>query len=285
MDVAAFSDENFNPKDWINKALKTADPTQTKEQAASSLVLKLQLMISKLNTALEDQCQQVVQSIPRIVVEAEQLQQEADFLKDKLISVKSDVESVEQETEQNMKALIQMDRVKERISETSKALQEADNWSILDSQAEEGLLKKDYTLVGEKIAGMQISLRLLHHAQDYQERVDHLESLRNRLEATLSPNLVKAFSNNDREGAATIVNIFRGMERDKQLTKYYSKCVKARVAQRWTEIVNTPETDVVDWLAMLYTDLLNQAKENKEWCEQIFSQDNPDKITCSVVTG
>ena len=30
MDVAAFSDENFNPKDWINKALKTSDPTQTK---------------------------------------------------------------------------------------------------------------------------------------------------------------------------------------------------------------------------------------------------------------
>ena len=29
-------------------------------------------------------------------------------------------------------------------------------------------MKKDYTLVGEKIAGMQISLRLLHHAQDYQ---------------------------------------------------------------------------------------------------------------------
>ena len=30
MDVAAFSEENFDPKDWINKALKTSDPTQTK---------------------------------------------------------------------------------------------------------------------------------------------------------------------------------------------------------------------------------------------------------------
>ena len=26
----SFSDENFDPKDWINKALKSADPTQTK---------------------------------------------------------------------------------------------------------------------------------------------------------------------------------------------------------------------------------------------------------------
>ena len=35
------------------------------ESAAGSLVMKLQLMISKLNTALEDQCHNVVQSIPR----------------------------------------------------------------------------------------------------------------------------------------------------------------------------------------------------------------------------
>eukprot|EP00088_Acartia_fossae_P004952 TRINITY_DN12166_c0_g1_i12.p1 TRINITY_DN12166_c0_g1~~TRINITY_DN12166_c0_g1_i12.p1 ORF type:complete len:737 (-),score=171.86 TRINITY_DN12166_c0_g1_i12:311-2521(-) len=285
MDVAAFSDENFDPKDWINKALRSADSTQTKEAAASSLVLKLQLMISKLNGALEDQCQQVVHSIPRIVLEAEQLQQEATFLKDKLISVKADVESVEQETEQNMHALIQMDRVKERISETSKALQEADNWSILDSQAEEGFAAKDYALVGEKISGMQVSLRLLHHAADYQERVDHLESLRNRLEATLSPQLVKAFSNNDREAAEAIVNIFRGMERDKQLTKYYSKCVKARVAQKWSDFVNAPETDVGDWLNCLYTELLNLAKENQVWCTQVFTQENPSTMTCSIITG
>jgi len=285
MDVAAFSDENFDPKDWINKALKSADPTQTKEAAASSLVLKLQLMISKLNTALEDQCQQVVQSIPRIVLEAEQLQQEAAHLKDKLISVKSDVEGVEQDTEQNMHALVQMDRVKERISETSKALQEADNWSILDSQAEEGFMNKDYLTVGEKIVGMQVSLRLLHHAADYQERVDHLESLRNRLEATLSPQLVQAFSNNDRESAKSMVTIFRGMERDKQLTKYYSKCVKARMLQNWTEIVNAAESDVFDWLDCLYKELIKLAEQNSDWCSEVFIQESPSNLTSSIITG
>ena len=55
----------------------------------------------------------------------------------------------------------------------------------------------------------------------FQERVDHLESLRNRLEATLSPQLVAAFSSMDRDAAVRLVKIFRGMERDKQLTKYY----------------------------------------------------------------
>ena len=37
MDVAAFSDENFDPKDWINKALRSADSTQTKVGTAVPL--------------------------------------------------------------------------------------------------------------------------------------------------------------------------------------------------------------------------------------------------------
>jgi hypothetical protein len=37
------------------------------EAAASSLVMKLQLMIAKLNSALEDQCAAVVQSVPRVI--------------------------------------------------------------------------------------------------------------------------------------------------------------------------------------------------------------------------
>ena len=65
MDVAAFSGDSFDPKDWINKALRASDQSQPKEEAAASLVMKLQLMIAKLNSALEDQCNAVVQSIPR----------------------------------------------------------------------------------------------------------------------------------------------------------------------------------------------------------------------------
>ena len=38
MDVAAFSGDNFDPKEWINKALRSSDPSQAKEEAAASLV-------------------------------------------------------------------------------------------------------------------------------------------------------------------------------------------------------------------------------------------------------
>ena len=44
------------------------------------------------------------------------------------------------------------------------------------------------------LVGMAGSLRLLQHAADYEERCDHLEQHRNRLEAALSPLLVTAFT-------------------------------------------------------------------------------------------
>ena len=136
MDVAAFSGDNFDPKDWINKALRASDPTQQKEEAAASLVMKLQLMIARINTALEEQCSAVVQSVPRIVREAEQLEQEAGLLRDKLVGVKADVAKVEAETAENMGALVRMDLVKESVAGTRRALQEADNWTSLDSQVD-----------------------------------------------------------------------------------------------------------------------------------------------------
>ena len=186
MDVSAFSGGTFDPRDWINLALRVEEP-QGREAAAGGLVMRLQLMIARVNSALEEQCQAVVQAVPRLVREAEQLEQEAALLRDKLVSVKKDVARVEAETAGNMSSLVLMDTVKERVALTRRALQEADNWSSLDGQAEDAFEADALDTVAARLAGMAGSLRLLAHTEDYRERVAHLEHQRNRLEATLSP--------------------------------------------------------------------------------------------------
>ena len=93
-------------------------------------------------------------------------------------------------------------------------------------KVEDAFENNDYPAVAEGLSGMQASIRLLSHVPDYQDRLQHLESHRNRLEATLSPLLVSAFNNLDTEAALNLVSMFRSMERDKQLSKYYHKCVR-----------------------------------------------------------
>jgi len=181
------------------------------------------------------------------------------------------MESVECETRENMSTLVRMDTVKERLGATTRALQEADNWSSLDTQVEDAFDNDDLDTVAERLAGMQASLRLLHHVADYQERVAHLEQHRNRLEATLSPLLVTAFTSKDTEAALRLVNMFRTMERGKQLSKYYHKCVRAGLLQRWAEIVAEGEGDGAgDWLDIFYAELGTKIVEQQTWAELVF---------------
>ena len=60
-DVKAFSGDDFDVKEWINKTFKQPEASQNKEQYAQSLVMKLQLLIAKLNASLEDQSEHILQ--------------------------------------------------------------------------------------------------------------------------------------------------------------------------------------------------------------------------------
>ena len=41
----------------------------------------------------------------------------------------------------------------------------------------------------------------------------------------------------------------------------------------------------MEWLEQLYKELISLASENKEWCSQVFPQENADVIISSVFTG
>ena len=107
----------------------------------------------------------------------------------------------------------------------------------------------------------------------FQERVAHLETHKNRLEATLSPLLITAFTNKDTESALRLVKMFRTIERDKQqLSKYYHKCVRASLLQKWSEIVSDNEGETCDKILDLWFTLLaRELGEDKTWVETVFT--------------
>ena len=80
----------------------------------------------------------------------------------------------------------------------------------------------------------QSSLKILTHAPDYEERVIHVEGLKNRLEAMSSPHLVQAFNSNDLTRAQFFVKVFADMDRSLQLLKYYRK------VKKWHFVSQTP---------------------------------------------
>lgn len=271
MDLSAFSNDNFDAKEWINTTFNSPDAQKNKEQYATNLVLKLQLMIQKVNSALEDTAQQVLQSLPRVLREVETMRQEAQLLQEQMKTVKEDFIKVERDSTTSMKNLLKIDTVKSRMQEANKALREADNWTTLSSDVEQVFESGAVSAIAGKLIGMQNSLEILVDVPDYKERCQQLEELKNRLEAMLSPPLVAAFNVQSVEAAQSYVKIFRDIKRLPELQKCYHKCQKEHLLQQWRQIVEIdPDGTITDWLNNFYDILSSTWHSQTSWLGQVF---------------
>ena len=236
---------------------------QNEEQSKEQLVMQLQLMIAKLNASLEEQSEQICQNMPKVVREVDALQQEAALLKSSMSVVQNDIEKVNQETGTSMETLVKMDALKQSIQATRNALKEADNWTTLTSEIEETFDSGELSLISQKLNGIQTSLKILTHSEDYDDKLRLVEELKNRLEALASPQLVAAFNACDSTKSKFFVQLYADMERSPQLLNYYRKWwVRTRALKTWANIVEDNEqSTVIEWSQLYFGYLQKELDE------------------------
>ncbi|XP_065340265.1 conserved oligomeric Golgi complex subunit 7 isoform X1 [Cloeon dipterum] len=274
MDVSAFADENFNPVEWINKMYTSAPPAETeknKEQFQLSLLKKLQVYTHQVSNALEDSSQKVLQHLPQVFRDAEQLNQEALLLKEKMHSVKEELANAEQNTGHSMAALEKIDQLKTNLQAAKQALHEVDNWTILVTQFEENFEKSDLSAMASKLVSMQKSLRILATAPDVEAKQLQLEGLKNRLEAKASPSLVQAFTTGSLGESKKLVDVFNSIVRLPQLLKYHHKCQEKNLYQKLKELAEQEQDESADeCLRRVYDATLASWAEQARWCSEVF---------------
>lgn len=96
-----------------------------------SLVMKLQLYVQQVNSALENTSQQVLASLPKIMRDAKNLQQEALVLKEKMAVVRAEIETIEQDTRKSIDTIERLDTMKTTLNVAKQGLHESDNWTML----------------------------------------------------------------------------------------------------------------------------------------------------------
>lgn len=282
MDFSKFSDDNFDMKDWINNALRVQKDTKvTVDAHTSNLVMKLQLFIQEVSKSLEETSQVALNNMPRVLREVETIRSETSLLKNQMMMVKDDIKKVEENTAQSMKKLVEIDRVKGRMQNACNALEEADNWSTLSSDVNKLFEAGEMDLVAEKLVGMQKSLQVLKDVPDYTERHRFLETLKVKLEASLSPKIVQTFNQHDLENARYYVKIFSELNRLSQLQTYYSNCHKSSLSRTWSEIREDPNTQITTWLPTYYDHLLALWHREVSWCGQVFPE--PVQALCTLI--
>ncbi|XP_064095450.1 conserved oligomeric Golgi complex subunit 7-like [Macrobrachium nipponense] len=286
MDLTAFSQESFDPKDWINNVFRSQEAQQNRDQYASSLVMRLQLAIQEVNNALEETSQQVVGSLPRVLRDIESLGHEVAVLKNQMNSVRQDIEKVEQNTAASMQTLVKLDTVKGRIVASSQALREADNWSTLTTDIEEVMDSGDIDAIAGKLVALQNCLGILTHAPDYEERVAHLESLKVRLEAQASPHIVAAFQQHNLDESMKYARMLKSLGRVSELESYYHKCEIGQLGIIWrggfegSQLSGPPA-----WLESFYDKLGALISQQLRWCGQVFEGSDPNFLLSQLAAS
>lgn len=268
MDLTRFSDPDFDVKEWVNGALRAhKDPTTPLDAYASTLVMKLQLFIQEVNSTIEETSAQIVQGLPKVLRDVESVRQEAQLLKEQMTVVKEDIKLIESNTAHSMKVLVEVDSMKTKMVASQRALQEADNWTTLFADVEDVFASQDLQKISMKLVGMQQSLTVLHDVPDFEDRRRLLESLKNRLEALLTPKLMSAFYTRSVDEVKRLVVMFSNMERSSQLRSYYIGNYKGEIGRLWCYDITKP---LLPSLSHFYDELLSKWHSEYSWCSQVF---------------
>ncbi|XP_015928975.2 conserved oligomeric Golgi complex subunit 7 isoform X1 [Parasteatoda tepidariorum] len=290
MDLSTFSKDDFDPKEWINKTFQCHEARENKEEFATTIVAKLQSFIQEVNISLEKTAEQVNQNIPRITREIEIMRNDAKQLKEQMNNAKGDVMKVEHDASQSMQILLKIDHIKSCMQEASKALREADNWTTLSADVEVVFSNGDINEIATKLIGMQNSLEILADVPDYRERCLRLESLKDRLEAMISPRLIAAFNSQsiafNSQSIVTDVSlmymkIFKDLKRLSTLQRHYHNYQKNQLTQQWKQIVDSdPDETIIDWLNNFHDLLLSTWHSQMTCCQQLL----PDMPAVEVLS-
>ncbi|KAM9210877.1 conserved oligomeric Golgi complex subunit 7 isoform 2-T2 [Dugong dugon] len=278
MDFSKFLADDFDVKEWINAAFRAGPKEAAAGKAdshAATLVMKLQLFIQEVNHAVEETSHQALQNMPKVLRDIEALKQEASFLKEQMILVKEDIKKFEQDTAQSMQVLVEIDQVKSRMQLAAESLQEADKWSTLSADIEETFKTQDIAVISAKLTGMQNSLMMLVDTPDYSEKCVHLEALKNRLEALVSPQIVAVFGSQSIDQAKAFVKVFTEIDRMPQLLAYYYKCHKVQLLAVWQELCQS-DLPLDRQLTGLYDAMLGAWHAQIQWAAQVFK--NPHEV-------
>ncbi|XP_018329117.1 conserved oligomeric Golgi complex subunit 7 isoform X2 [Agrilus planipennis] len=252
-----------------------------------SLVMKLQLYVQQINSVLEQTSEQILTSLPKIMRDTKNLQEEALILREKMESVKEEIFKVEQDTGPSLQSIEKLDRLKSQLEIAKQSLHESDNWTMLVNDLEELFDSKNIEVIATKLLSMQQSLKLLINAPDYEDRKLQLEGLKNRLEAITSPMIVQTFTTNNIEQAISYAQIFESINRMPQLIKYYHNCHKELLLKKWRDQLEVEQDEQICQCIHNYLDfLLSHWHSQAKWFSQVFPHNSAlDALTDTYVSA
>jgi hypothetical protein len=114
IDLAKFSEEDFDPKRWINAACTNRPTDDTLDKYLAELEIKLQLLAEDISVSLEDHSRQALQRIPRALGEVGRVKDDGLMLQANTQTIVQKLVEVEATSARSVELLASVDAVKVR---------------------------------------------------------------------------------------------------------------------------------------------------------------------------
>nr|CAG8582619.1 14750_t:CDS:2 [Entrophospora candida] len=332
INFSAFLEKDFNVKAWINDAVSSSvkDATTTVgkhskehevqllENNVTILIEKLQFLSQEISHRLGKTVEDVTKSMPRILSDLQVMQEDTKNLKVDITKVKNSVNNVETDTGKTLlEQLKSLDLVKSRMEESHAVLQEAENWSNLEADANNIFASNDYQKASSRLHEAEKSLIIFQNTPEYEHRHKLLSELKNQLETKINPQLVVALSEHDISSCQMFYAIFCQIGRKKEFCNYYYESRKEHFVKLWQNAAiidvatmmndtskqkhqqNPPITTIttsssntfdsqnqsnsykkfVEFLQEFYEELFMKLNKEYTWCGNVFPDTNEIIIT------
>eukprot|EP00959_Pyramimonas_sp_CCMP1952_P143592 3006045-Pyramimonas_sp.AAC.1 len=165
VDLAKFSEEDFQPKAWINAACANRPTDDTLEKYLSELEIKLQLLAEDISISLEDHSRQALQRIPRALGEVGRVKEDGLKLQANTQSIVQKLVDAEETSARSVEMLASVDAVKvrafarlaerRRMESARDTMREASGLAELMDSVEEVFAGSDLKLMANTLAKMR----------------------------------------------------------------------------------------------------------------------------------
>ncbi|XP_027195783.1 conserved oligomeric Golgi complex subunit 7 [Dermatophagoides pteronyssinus] len=298
IDFSAFSQDTFDPVQWLNSIFSSTDDDDSstgmdKKSIANNLVFKLQLMVEETNHSLQENSIRMSYIMPKVMDEADVLNQEVKELRDQIVDVRTKLICSEQKHADVFESLMKMDHAKQQLQDLYQALQEANNWSVLSMDVDEVFESGNVEQISSKILNMQKSLQLLSlssssDGNQLTDKIEMLENLKDRFEKLVEPILMDAFVKSLESSIEYFTNLFKEFQRSDRLIKYYHSCLRDQLLKEWsTQVKLDSDGTVLDKLNFLYDRINMIWKIQMNFCMKVIYTENFGmslQILCDIFT-
>ncbi|EIE19328.1 hypothetical protein COCSUDRAFT_67854 [Coccomyxa subellipsoidea C-169] len=271
-DLAAFQEDSFEPKNWINAACDNKPSEESLERFLTDLELRLHLAAEDIDAALEIDSTRALQRIPAAVQEVSHVRGDVTGLKADVSRGLGTVSAAASAATGNVALIVELERVKNRMEAACSTLKEATELSAHFTQVEAVFAEGDLQRIAATLASIRQGLALVGDVPEFKGGAARLQALEERFHQNIEPAVSSALAARQADRVANLAALMSSLGRESELEGLYVAARMPMLQGLWDGFEGR---GFASWLPSFYEGVASAVGTESKWCSMALPDLHP----------